>query len=242
MGISRAVILAGGNGSRLAPATKVTNKHLLPIYDKPMIFYPLRTILKMGITEILIICGNEHVGDFARLLGSGKDFNADFTFRIQDGARGVADALLLAEKFSGGENLAVILGDNIFLEDFSKLSKKFSGGSQIFLKKTNNAHRFGVAEIKNEKIISIIEKPKNPKSDLAITGIYFFDASVFDKIKSCNFSKRGELEIVDVHKKFLAEKKLSFFEIFEKWTDAGTPESFFKASKIAREIVLSQKN
>ena len=234
--IKKAVILAGGRGTRLLPATKVTNKHLLPIYDRPMIFYPLDTLLSAGIRDILVICGDEHAGDFAKLLGDGADFGARFSFKIQRGAGGIAAALAIAEDFAHGENLAVILGDNIFENDFSAAVRNFDGGAHIFLKKVPDPERFGVAEMAGKKVISLEEKPKNPKTNLAVTGFYLFDGSVFDKIKKCVPSARGELEMVDVEKMFLAEKSLFATEISKNWTDAGTPESFFRASALAREM------
>jgi glucose-1-phosphate thymidylyltransferase len=237
--IQRAVLLAGGRGTRLYPATKITNKHLLPVYNKPMIFYPLETLKKMGITDILVICGDEHTGGFAKLLGSGSEYGVRFTFRVQEGSGGIADALSLAEDFAGGENIAVILGDNIFSEDFSSFAEKFCTGAQLFGKRVSDPGRFGVAEVHNGKVISVEEKPKNPKSDMAITGLYFFDGSVFEKIKKCSPSSRNELEITDVHRMFLSEGKLKICEINGSWTDAGTHESFFEASRIARNIELA---
>lgn len=234
--IKKAIILAGGRGTRLLPATKITNKHLLPIYDRPMIYYPIETITKMGIEEILIICGNEHVGGFARLLGSGSEFGVKFTFRIQEGEGGIADALSLGEDFANKENVVVILGDNIFEDDFSSQAKNFKNGAHIFLKEASDPERFGVVEIEDEKVVSIEEKPKKPKSNLVATGIYFFDGSVFEKIKNISPSQRGELEIVDVEKQYMEEKNLNASRVSGNWTDAGTHESFFRATEIARKM------
>lgn len=234
--IKRAVVLAGGRGTRLHPATKITNKHLLPVYNKPMIFYPLETITKMGITDILVVCGDEHTGGFAKLLGSGSEYGVRFTFRVQEGSGGIADALSLAEDFAGNENIAVILGDNIFADDFSAHAKSFLGGAQIFGKKVLDPGRFGVAEVSGGTVTSLEEKPKKPKTDLAITGLYFFDSTVFEKIKNLVPSARNELEIVDVHQQYMDERQLHFAEISGSWTDAGTHESFFEASRIAREM------
>jgi len=201
-----------------------------------MILYPLETISKMGITDILVICGDEHTGGFAKLLGSGKEYGVKFTFRIQDGHGGIADALSLAEDFADGENIAAILGDNIFEDDFSDFAQDFSGGAQIFVKQAKDPTRFGVVEAKNGKVLSIEEKPEKPKSNLVSTGLYFFDSSVFQKIRALSPSKRNELEITDVHRLYLQRGALRATEIFRGWTDAGTHESFFEASRIAREI------
>lgn len=235
--ITKGVILAGGRGTRLAPATRVTNKHLLPIYDRPMIFYPLETLQKMGITDLLIVCGDEHTGDFAKLLGTGKEWGIQCTFRVQEGSGGIADALSLAESFAEGKPIAVILGDNIFSGDFSDAAEKFSSGAQVFLFPVNDPERFGVAE-RDEKgnVLSLEEKPKNPKSSLAVTGLYFFDEQVFRYIRNIVPSDRGELEITDVLKEYLKKSTLSATEVSGHWTDAGTHESFFHASVLARKL------
>lgn len=240
--IQKAVILAGGRGTRLLPATRVTNKHLLPIYDRPMIFYPLATVIAMGIQDILIVCGEEHAGDFAKLLGDGSEFGARFTFRIQCGSGGIADALALAEDFAAGQSLAVILGDNIFEDDFSEEVRSFSRGAHIFTKEVPDPERFGVAEMRGKTVISLEEKPQKPKSNHAVTGLYFFDASVFEKIKQCSPSPRGELEIVDVEKMFLEEGGLCASTVCGKWTDAGTHESFFRASSFARKRFIEKSH
>ncbi len=235
--ITKGVILAGGRGTRLAPATRVTNKHLLPIYNRPMIFYPIETLQKMGITDILIICGDEHAGDFAKLLGTGKEWGVQCTFRVQEGSGGIADALSLAESFAENKPIAVILGDNIFDGDFSDASDQFSVGAQIFLSSVSDPERFGVAEIhETGTVISLEEKPEFPKSSLAVTGMYFFDAEVFRHIRNIIPSERGELEVVDVLKKYLTDGKLYATQIFGNWTDAGTHESFFRASALIRKL------
>lgn len=240
MMIEKAVILAGGRGTRLLPATRVTNKHLLPIYDRPMIFYPLDTLLKSGIQDILIVCGEEHAGDFAKLLGDGAEFGARFTFKIQRGSGGIAEALGLAEDFATGKSLAVILGDNIFEDDFSEAARRFENGAHIFVKEVSDPERFGVAEIINGKVLSLEEKPNHPKSNMAVTGLYLFDATVFDKIRKCVPSARDELEITDVEKMFLKTGGLSATPIAGNWTDAGTHESFFRASTLAREMIIGK--
>jgi len=234
--ISKGVILAGGTGSRLFPATKVTNKHLLPVYDRPMIFYPLQTLRNSGIAEILIVSGAQFAENFAQLLGDGKNFNCRFEFAVQKNAAGIADALKLAEDFSAGENLAVILGDNIFEQNFKKEVREFETGAQIFLKKVPDAARFGVAEIdEKNRVKKIFEKPKNPPTDLAVTGFYLFDATVFEKIGKLKPSARGELEISDVNNFFIADGKMRAGFVEKFWSDAGTFESLFRASGFARE-------
>ncbi len=239
--IKKGIILAGGTGSRLYPATKVTNKHLLPIYNRPMIFFPLETLSKAGIKEILIVCGPEHVGDFANLLSDGSEFNVDFTFKIQKKAGGIAEALYLANNFVSQDNIAVILGDNIFENDFSEDIKNFKKGAHIFLKKVDDVNRFGVAEIdKNNNVLSISEKPEKPKSNYAVTGFYLYDHTVFKKIKECHRSKRGELEITDVNNLYIQKKNMTASFVTNSWTDAGTPESFFRAGCLARDILYPQ--
>jgi len=221
----KGVILAGGTGSRLFPLTKVTNKHLLPVARKPMIYHPIEKLTESGIEEILIVTGIEHMGDVVNLLGSGKEFNCRFTYKVQDEAGGIAQALGLAEHFAAGEKIVAILGDNIFQDNLSKYTKKFEQqktGAMIILKKVKDPKRFGVAEISGSKIIAIEEKPKSPKTDLAVTGIYMYDSRVYGIIKKLKPSKRGELEITDVNNEYIRSAELTY-EIFEGWwTDAGT--------------------
>ena len=234
----KGIILAGGTGSRLHPLTKVTNKHLLPVYNKPMIYYPLETLARAGIKDILIISGKDHAGHFLNLLGSGRDFGVNLSFEVQDGASGIAHALSLAENFSGKESIAVILGDNIFEDDISKDIASFerqAGGARIFLKEVGDANRFGVAEIRGDAIIGIEEKPKDPKSNLAVTGLYMYDSDVFDIIRTISPSERGEYEITDVNNAYIKRGSLSYSLLRGDWTDAGTFESLFKANNIARE-------
>ena len=227
----KGVILAGGFGKRLGMLTRVTNKHLLPVYDKPMIFYPLQKLLDAGIKEILIVSGPDHSGHFLRLLGSGKEFKVRFTYEIQDEAGGIAQALGLAENFADGENLAVILGDNIFEDDLSEEINSFTGGAKIFLKETEDANRFGVAEIKGDKIIRVEEKPKNPKTKYAVTGLYLYDSSVFDVIKTLRPSGRGEYEITDVNNHYIKKGLMKYSIVSGFWSDAGTFESLFRAAE-----------
>jgi len=234
----KGVVLAGGTGSRLFPLTKVTNKHLLPVWDKPMIFYPLNTLISMGIDDIMIVSSNEHCGHVLQLLGSGRDFGARFSYEIQDKVGGIAHALGLAEKFANKENVAVILGDNIFEDKFDISS--FSSGAKLFLKEVENSERFGVAEIQDNKLINIEEKPKEPKSRLAVTGLYAYDNNVFDIIKTLNPSGRGELEITDVNNAYLKKGLVDYSFVMGSWTDAGTFESLYRANSIAKRI--SSKN
>ena len=233
----KGVILAGGTGSRLKPLTKITNKHLLPVYNKPMIYFPLETLLDAGIKDILIVSGKEHAGDFLKLLGSGKDFNAKFTYEIQDEAGGIAQALSLAEDFADGEKVVVVLGDNIIEDSIKNAVKEFekSDSAFIFLKKVPDAERFGVAELKGKKVVSIEEKPIKPKSNFAVTGIYMYPPEVFKVIKTLKPSNRGELEITDVNNFFAKKGKLKSSFLKGYWSDAGTFESLFRAAKLVRE-------
>jgi glucose-1-phosphate thymidylyltransferase len=229
----RGVVLAGGTGSRLRPLTKVTNKHLLPVGQKPMIYYPIEKLTSIGIEQILIVTGVEYMGDVVGLLGSGREFGCQFTYRVQDEAGGIAQALGLAENFA--QRLAVILGDNIFQANLKTYAEKFIAqktGARILLKQVPNPQRFGVAQISNGKIIGIDEKPKKPKSDFAVTGIYFYDASVFDIIRTLKPSARGELEISDVHNAYLTKGLLEYDILDGWWSDAGTFESLNKANEL----------
>ena len=238
----KGVILAGGNGRRLGPITEVTNKHLLAVYNKPMIYYPLQTLINAGIKEVLIISGKEHAGGFLRLLGSGKVFGAKFQYEVQEEAGGIAQALGMAESFVNGDNCAVILGDNIYEDNFLKDVMDFDGkkGAGVFLKEVPDANRFGVAEIRDGKIIGIEEKPKTPKSNYAVTGFYLYDGGVFDVIKSLKPSLRGELEITDVNNYYVQKGLMEGHFVKGEWTDAGTFESLYHANRIARKIVLAE--
>jgi glucose-1-phosphate thymidylyltransferase len=235
----KGVILAGGTGSRLRPLTKVTNKHLLPVGEKPMIYYPIEKLTAIGIEDILIVTGLEHMGDVVALLGSGKDFNCRFTYRVQDEAGGIAQALGLAEVFSNQDSLAVVLGDNIFRDSLDKYAQNFinqKSGARIILKQVQNPQRFGIAEIENGKIVRIEEKPKKSKSDYAVTGIYFYDSSVFEIIRTLKPSARGELEVTDINNAYLEKQQLDYDIMAGWWSDAGTFESLKRANElIAKE-------
>ena len=231
----RGVILAGGTGSRLRPLTNVTNKHLLPVGRKPMIYYPIEKLISAGVKEILIVTGVEHMGDVVSLLGSGKDFNCRFTYKVQDQAGGIAQALALAESFSNDGPIAVILGDNIFQADLRAYADKFIAqktGAKVLLKQVPDPQRFGVAQISGGKVIGIEEKPAKPKSDYSVTGIYFYDAEVYNIIRTLKPSARGELEISDVNNAYIAKGQLTYDILDGWWTDAGTFESLNNASEL----------
>ena len=235
----KGVVLAGGTGSRLRPLTKATNKHLLAVGQKPMIYYPLEKLISAGIKEILVVTGVEHMGHVVSLLGSGAELGCEFTYRVQDQAGGIAQALGLAENFAHGSAVAVILGDNIFYAGLQKYLDKFRRqevGARILLKDVEFPQRFGVAEISDSTVVRIEEKPKNPKSQYAVTGIYFYDAAVFDIIRMLKPSARGELEITDVNNAYIERGQL-YFDILEGWwTDAGT----FESLNIANELVAKE--
>lgn len=233
----KGIVLAGGTGSRLFPLTKVTNKHLLPVGNKPMIYYPIQKLTESGIKEILIVTGTDHMGDVVNLLGSGKDFDCRFTYKVQDEAGGIAQALGLAENFVGDDSITVILGDNIFEASLDKAIQNYSGnGAQILIQQVEDPERFGVAEIEGDKIIGVEEKPDHPKSDFAVTGIYMFDPTVFDLIKNLKPSKRGELEITDVNNHYIKNGEMKFSILEGWWTDAGTPESYKIANRLAYKL------
>jgi glucose-1-phosphate thymidylyltransferase len=232
----RGIILAGGSGTRLHPVTLAVSKQLLPIYDKPMILHPLQKLLNAGIKDVLIISGPEHSGHFLRLLGSGREFKAKFTYEIQDEAGGIAQALGLTEDFAEGGSIAVILGDNIFEDEFADDIKSFKRGAKIFLKRTKDAQRFGVAVIKDNKVALIEEKPKKPKSSYATTGFYLYDSQVFNIIKKLKPSARGELEITDVNNKYIEMGEMEYSIVKGFWSDAGTFDSLLRASTLVKSI------
>jgi len=238
----KGIILAGGTGSRLYPCTKVTNKHLLPVYNKPMIYYPLFTLINAGIKDIMIISGREYVGHFTSLLGSGVDFGVNLVYKVQEGAGGIAEALALAEDFANKEPIIEILSDNIFEDDFSQHIKDFEnqtkelGGCKIFLKEVGlkAAKRFGIAILEENKVVHVEEKPKNPGSNLAMSGICIFDSKIFDIIKTLKRSSRGELEITDAIDYYVKSGKCYYSIIKGFWSDAGTFESLNRASNFIR--------
>jgi glucose-1-phosphate thymidylyltransferase len=235
----KGVVLAGGTGSRLNPLTRVTNKHLLPIYDKPMVYYPIQTLVNAGIQEILLVTGGKNAGDFLRLLGNGRDFGLKhLNYTYQEGEGGIAEALGLAEFFAAGEPICVVLGDNIIEGNICEAVKSFKRqktGAKILLKEVQDAQRFGVAEVGGERIIGIEEKPENPKTNFAVVGIYMYDASVFEKIRRLKPSGRGELEITDVNNFYVKEGTLSWAMLEGWWTDAGTFQSLLRANILVAE-------
>jgi glucose-1-phosphate thymidylyltransferase len=239
----KGVILAGGTGSRLKPTTLVTNKHLLPVYNKPMIFFPLETMAACGFKEVMIVSGREHAGHFLNLLGSGRDFGLKLSYEVQEEAGGIAQALCLAADFADRGPVAVQLGDNIF-ENIGQLVngvKRFAAapeGAMIFLKAVSDPERFGVAEVAGDKVLSIIEKPDHPKTNLCVTGFYIYDGAVFNVIKRLKPSGRGELEITDVNNAYIKQSAMKFETVDGEWTDAGTFESLFRAGELARKKAL----
>lgn len=239
----KGIILAGGQGTRLRPLTSVTSKQLLPIYNQPMIYYPLQTLLQAGIHDILIIVAPDHAGDFLKLLGSGKDFGCDFTYEIQEKAEGLAQAFIIGKNFIGKDNVTLILGDNLFEDDFSQAIQSFKTGGRVFAKKVADPQRFGVVEFdKNNRAISIIEKPEVPKSDYAVTGLYIYDNTVVQKSESLKPSARGEVEITDLNNLYLKEQTLDVAFVEGKWFDTGTFESMHEATEFARsKFLASQK-
>jgi len=233
----KGIVLAGGTGSRLYPLTKVTNKHLLPVGSKPMIYYPIEKLVGAGIQEILIVTGTEHMGDVVSLLGSGKDFGCRFTYKVQDEAGGIAQALGLAENFAGGDTMTVILGDNVFEDDLADAVAGYPGeGASIMLKEVEDPTRYGVAELDGNKIVGIEEKPAQPKSNLSVTGIYMYDAQVFDYIRTLKPSGRGELEITDVNNHYIREGMMQFSVMKGWWTDAGTFDSLRRANELMHRL------
>ena len=232
----RGVVLAGGLGTRLLPLTKVTNKHLLPIYDRPMIYYPIQALANAGIQEIMLVTGGNSAGDFLKLLGNGKDFGLKrLNYSYQEGEGGIADALRLAEHFVDGEPVCVILGDNIIEGNIARAAEAFGTqqqGAKILLKKVKEPQRFGVPMLEGNRIVKIEEKPANPRSSYAVTGIYFYDAHVFEIIKTLKPSGRGELEITDVNNAYIADGTLTWDILEGWWTDAGTIESLPLANQL----------
>ena len=233
----KGVILAGGLGTRLHPLTKITNKHLLPIYDRPMIYYPLQTLVDAGIDDILLVTGGNNAGDFLKLLGNGKEFGLKhLNYTYQEGEGGIAEALGLAEYFSEGDSVIVILGDNIIEKSIKTAVENFKqqgGGAKILLKEVEDPQRFGVAELDGEKVVNIVEKPKQPKSNLIVIGVYMYDSEVFEVIKTLNPSDRDELEITDVNNRYIQDNKMTFEVLDGWWTDAGTFESLYRANSLA---------
>jgi glucose-1-phosphate thymidylyltransferase len=239
----RGIILAGGTGTRLSPLTKVTSKQLLPVYDKPMIYYPLQTLLRAGIKDILVIMAPDHAGDFLKILGSGKEFGCKFTYEIQDKPEGIAQAFIIGRNFIDEDSVTLILGDNLYEDDFTEAVQTFKTGGRVFAKKVPDANRFGVVEFDEQnRAVSIEEKPLQPKSDYAVTGLYIYDNTVVQKVSSLKPSARGEIEITDINNLYLREGKLDVAFVEGKWFDTGTFESLFEAIEFSRERVLTKKD
>ena len=232
----KGVILAGGTGSRLYPLTKVTNKHLLPVGNKPMIFHPIDKLREIGIEDILIVTGTEHMGDVVNLLGSGTEYQCRFTYKVQDQAGGIAQALGLAENFAGDDPIIVILGDNIFEDNLQSAADNYSGeGAMILLKEVPDPQRYGVATLNGDQVTHIEEKPEQPKTSYAVTGVYFYDRKVFEFIRTLKPSDRGELEITDVNNHYIATGQMKSAPLKGWWTDAGTPDSYRLANKLVMQ-------
>lgn len=238
----KGVILAGGLGTRLSPLTKITNKHLLPIYDRPMIHYPLKTLTDAGIRDVLIVTGGNHAGEFLRLLGNGREYGLnEIAYAYQEGEGGIADALALARPFAKGDRIVVVLGDNIIEGDIRRPVSAFAEqaqGARILLKKVSDPERFGVPVFENGRVTAIEEKPKKPRSEYAVIGIYMYDATVFDIITTLKPSDRNELEITDVNNHYIARGAMQHDILEGWWTDAGTFESLYRASQLVRERMI----
>lgn len=240
----KGVILAGGTGSRLYPLTKVTNKHLLPVGKYPMIFHSINKLKQCNINDILIVTGKEHMGDVVSLLGSGSEMGVSFTYKVQDEAGGIAQALGLAEQFVGDDQMVVILGDNVFADDISPYVNNFKNqqtGAKILIQEVHDPKRFGVPELQGDRIVLIEEKPQNPKSNYAVTGIYMFDHKVFEIVKTLKPSARGELEITDVNNAYIERGELTFAVLQGWWTDAGTHASLARANEFAGDLVFGEE-
>jgi len=235
----KGVVLAGGLGTRLLPLTRVTNKHLLPVYKKPMIYYPIEKLVKAGLTEIMVVTGGPFAGDFLKLLGNGREFGLkDVHYTYQEGEGGIAQALGLTEHFVDSDRVCVILGDNLFSADITRGVRGFmeqASGAKIFLKEVDDPERFGVAELKGDKVVGIEEKPKAPKSRYAVTGVYMYDNDVFSIVKTLKPSGRGDLEITDVNNAYVKKGSLTCDLLDGWWTDAGTFESLYRATRLVAE-------
>jgi glucose-1-phosphate thymidylyltransferase len=241
----KGIILAGGLGKRLGALTKITNKHLLPVDSKPMIYYPIQTLVDAGIKDIMIVTGGNNAGDFLRLLGNGHEFGLKhINYTYQKGEGGIAEALGLAEHFAEGQKIVVILGDNIIEKPIKDYIEKFRAqkeGARLLIKEVQDPERFGVVELKEDRVVSIEEKPKTPKTNYIVTGIYMYDSCVFDIIKTLRPSARNELEITDVNNTYLARNQLYFDILDGWWTDCGLPESLYKATSLVRQKLLKTK-
>ncbi|MWC27299.1 sugar phosphate nucleotidyltransferase [Paenibacillus sp. MMS18-CY102] len=240
----KGIILAGGTGSRLYPLTKVTNKHLLPVGKYPMIYHAVAKLKEAGITDILIVTGKEHMGDVVNLLGSGREMNVGFTYKVQDEAGGIAQALGLAEQFVGNDQMVVILGDNVFSDSIAPYVANFKNqknGAKILIQEVHDPQRYGVPELLGDRIVSIEEKPSEPKSSYAVTGIYMYDSRVFEIVRTLVPSGRGELEITDVNNAYISSNELTYDMLQGWWTDAGTHASLTKANELAKDLLFGEE-
>ncbi len=234
----KGIILAGGKGTRLNPLTRATNKHLLPVGSEPMLFHPLRQLVGAGIRDILVVTSTDHMGDVVRCLGSGQDFGCELTYRVQEEAGGIAHALALGEGFAGGDRVCVLLGDNIFeyaIAPYVEAFRRQEKGARVLLKQVGDPERYGVAALDEKHVVEIEEKPANPKSRYAVVGLYLYDASVFDIIRTIAPSKRGELEITAVNNAYIERAELEYDFCRGRWTDAGTFDSLLEANRILSE-------
>lgn len=235
----KGIILAGGKGIRLYPLTKVTNKHLLPVGKEPMIFHPIKQLVSAGIRQIMIVTSTDHMGDIVKVLGSGKEFGCEFTFKVQEEAKGIADALLLAENFAGNDKIVVFLGDNVFEYSISPYVKNFEkqkNGARVLLKKVNAPERFGIAAMDEKHILEIEEKPQSPKTDFAVVGVYMYNSLVFDIIKTIKPSGRGEYEITSVNNEYIKNQELKYDIVKGRWVDTGTFESYLEANELLYQL------
>jgi glucose-1-phosphate thymidylyltransferase len=235
----KGIILAGGKGTRLYPLTKVTNKHLLPVGKEPMIFHPIRQLVSAVIQQIMIVTSTDHMGDIVKVLGSGKEFGCEFTFKVQEEAKGIADALSLAENFAGNDKIVVFLGDNVFENSISPYVKNFEKqekGARVLLKKVNDPERFGIAAMDEKHILEIEEKPQSPKTDFAVVGVYMYNPKVFDIIRKIKPSDRGEYEITSVNNVYIKDQELKYDIVKGHWVDSGTFESYFEANELLYQL------
>jgi len=234
----KGVLICGGSGSRLKPLTDITNKSLLPVYDKPLILYPLQVFLDAGIRQIVVISGSEHVDQMASFLGSGERFGCEFSYRVQDEPKGIAQALGLAESFVDGDSVCAILGDNVYFDDLSVEIRAFKEGAHLFVKEVPDPERFGVATLSGTRVTAIVEKPKKPAAKTAVTGCYLYDSRCFEVIRSLRLSARGELEITDVSNWYVEQGLAQATLLQKEWVDAGTVESLFRAAELVRKRSL----
>jgi len=235
----KGIVLAGGQGIRLYPLTRVTNKHLLPVGKEPMIFHPIKQLVSAGINQILVVTSTDHMGDIVKVLGSGKDFGCEFTFRVQEEPKGIAHALSLAESFASNDKIVVFLGDNIFEYSIRPYVKNFENqkeGARVLLKKVSKPERFGIAAMDEEHIIEIEEKPSSPKTDYAVVGVYMYDSEVFNIFKTTKPSARGEYEITSANNEYIKRGKLEYDIVEGRWMDTGTFESYLEANKILYQL------